>query len=197
VQLLREYHAALAGERRRESGEHAVSRLRYWISPGSDFSGKQDKTSVLALLPAIFDAAAGPTKLTYREITAQDDRVALVADSTMSLKSGGSYDQTYHWLFKFRDDKIVEILEYLDILQVWKTIGTPEQKAMATAVDRSQELTVAARLIAEATTPKTGKLLICCFPSRLPCPLISIRFFGGENAGALTRLSACGAATVL
>jgi len=107
--------------------------LRYWISPGSDFSGNHDKSSVLALLPAIFDAAAGPTKLTYREVTAQDDRVALVADSTMPLKSGGSYDQTYHWLFKFRDDKIVEILEYLDILQVWKTFGTPEQKAMATA----------------------------------------------------------------
>jgi ketosteroid isomerase-like protein len=49
----------------------------------------------------------------------------------MPLKSGGSYDQTYHWLFKFRDDKIVEILEYLDILAVWKAFGTPDQKAIA------------------------------------------------------------------
>jgi ketosteroid isomerase-like protein len=51
----------------------------------------------------------------------------------MPLRSGGSYDQTYHWLFKFRDDKILEILEYIDILAVWKTFGTPEQKAIATA----------------------------------------------------------------
>lgn len=133
VQLLREYHAALQASDGGKMASMLSPDLRYWISPGSDFSGNHDKTSVLALLPAIFDAAAGPTKLTYREITAQDDRVALVADSTMPLKSGGSYDQTYHWLFKFRDDKIVEILEYLDILQVWKTFGTPEQKAMATA----------------------------------------------------------------
>ncbi|MCW2982569.1 MAG: hypothetical protein JWR63_139 [Conexibacter sp.] len=46
-----------------------ASDLRYWLSPGSDFSGDHDKTSLLALLPAIFDAQAGPTKLTYREIT--------------------------------------------------------------------------------------------------------------------------------
>ena len=51
----------------------------------------------------------------------------------MPLKSSGSYDQTYHWLFKFRDDKIVEILEYLDILAVWKAFGTPEQRAIAEA----------------------------------------------------------------
>jgi ketosteroid isomerase-like protein len=84
-------------------------------------------------LPAIFDAQAGPTKLTYREITAEDDRVSVVADGTMPLKSGGSYDQTHHWLFKFRDDKVVEILEYIDILAVWKAFGSPDQKAIAKA----------------------------------------------------------------
>jgi ketosteroid isomerase-like protein len=133
VQLLKEYLDALqAGD-----GEKMASMLhpdlQYWVSPGSAFSGTHDKASLLLLLPPIFDAAAGPTKLTYREITAQDDRVSVVADGTMPLKSGGSYDQTYHWLFKFRDDQIVEILEYLDILEVWKTFGTPEQKAMAIA----------------------------------------------------------------
>jgi ketosteroid isomerase-like protein len=85
----------------------------------------------LGLLPAIFDAQSGPTVLTFRHITAQDDRVSVVADGTMPLKAGGSYDQTYHSLFTFHDDKIVEILEYLDILQVWKAFGTEEQKSLA------------------------------------------------------------------
>jgi ketosteroid isomerase-like protein len=133
VELLKEYHDALQASDGEKMASMLASDLHYWISPGSDFSGDHDKASILALLPAIFDAQAGPTKLTYREITAQDDRVALVADSTMPLKSGGSYDQTYHWLFKFRDDKIVEILEYLDILAVWKAFGTPDQKAIAKA----------------------------------------------------------------
>ena len=137
VQLLREYHGALQASDGEKMASMLSPDLRYWISPGSDFSGTHDKASVLALLPAIFDAAAGPTALTYRDITAQDDRVSVVADGAMPLKSGGSYDQTYHWLFKFRDDMIVEILEYLDILQVWKTFGSPEQKAIAEASTES------------------------------------------------------------
>ena len=138
VQLLKEYHGALQASDGEKMASMLAPDLQYWISPGSDFSGTHDKASVLALLPAIFDAASGPTKLTYRAITAQDDRVSVVADGTMPLKSGGSYDQTYHWLFTFRDDKIVEILEYLDILAVWKTFGTPEQKAMAKAATEGQ-----------------------------------------------------------
>jgi ketosteroid isomerase-like protein len=133
VELLKEYHGALQASDAEKMASMLSPALRYWISPGSDFSGTHDKASILRLLPLIFDAQAGPTKLTYREITAQDDRVSVVADGTMPLKAGGRYDQTYHWLFKFRDDKIVEILEYLDILQVWKTFGTPDQKAIAKA----------------------------------------------------------------
>ena len=133
VRLLKEYLGALQASDGEKMASMLSPDLNYWVSPGSDFSGNHDKASLLALLPAIFDAQAGPTVLTYREITAQDDRVSVVADGTMPLKSGGSYDQTYHWLFKFRDDKILEILEYIDILAVWKTFGTPDQKAIAKA----------------------------------------------------------------
>jgi ketosteroid isomerase-like protein len=133
VELLKEYHGALQASDAEKMASMLSPDLQYWISPGSDFSGMHDKASILKLLPPIFDAQSGPTRLTYRAITAQDDRVSVVADGTMPLKAGGSYDQTYHWLFRFRDDKIVEILEYLDILQVWKTFGTPDQKAIAKA----------------------------------------------------------------
>ena len=131
VQLLKEYHGALQASDAEGMASLLSPDLQYWISPGSDFSGTHDKASILALLPLIFAAQAGPTRLTYRAITAQDDRVSVVADGTMPLKAGGSYDQTYHWLFKFRDDKIVEVLEYVDILAVWKAFGTPDQKAIA------------------------------------------------------------------
>jgi uncharacterized protein len=138
VQLLKEYLGALQASDGEKMASMLSPDLNYWVSPGSDFSGNHDKASLLALLPAIFDAQAGPTVLTYREITAQDDRVSVVADGTMPLKSGGSYDQTYHWLFKFRDDKILEILEYIDILAVWKTFGTPDQKAIAKAATEAK-----------------------------------------------------------
>jgi hypothetical protein len=133
VALLHEYLDALQSSDGTTMARMLHPDLQYWVSPGSAFSGNHDKVSLLALLPAIFDAQAGPSTLSFRYITAQDDRVSVVADSTMPLKSGGSYDQTYHWLFRFRDDKIAEVLEYIDILEVWKTFGTPEQKAMAKA----------------------------------------------------------------
>ena len=133
VALLKEYLGALQASDGDKMASMLHPDLRYWVSPGSAFSGNHDKPSLLALLPAIFDAQSGPTVLTYREVTAQDDRISVVADGTMPLKSGGSYDQTYHWLFKFRDDKVVEILEYIDILEVWKAFGTDEQKAIAKA----------------------------------------------------------------
>jgi ketosteroid isomerase-like protein len=133
VELLKEYLGALQASDGDKMASMLHPDLRYWVSPGSAFSGNHDKPSLLALLPAIFDAQSGPTVLTYREITAQDDRISVVADGTMPLKSGGRYDQTYHWLFKFRDDKVVEILEYIDILEVWKAFGTDEQKAIAKA----------------------------------------------------------------
>ena len=142
VEVLKEYLGALQVSDGEKMASLLAPDLRYWVSPGSDFSGDHDKASLLALLPAIFGVQAGPEKLIYREITAQENRVSVVADGTMPLKSGGNYDQTYHWLFKFRDDKIVEILEYIDILQVWKAFGTPEQKAIAKASTESKSKTV-------------------------------------------------------
>jgi ketosteroid isomerase-like protein len=65
---------------------------------------------------------------------------ALQASDGEKMASMGSYDQTYHWLFTFRDDQIVEILEYIDILAVWKTFGTPEQKAIAKAATEAKSI---------------------------------------------------------
>jgi uncharacterized protein len=133
VQLLKEYLGALQASDGETMASMLAPDLHYWVSPGSAFSGDHDKASLLSLLPAIFDAQDGPSTLTYQYFTAEDDRVSLVADGHMPLKAGGSYDQTYHWLFRFRGDQIVEVLEYVDILAVWKTFGTPEQKAIAEA----------------------------------------------------------------
>jgi uncharacterized protein len=138
VALLKKYLGALQASDGAKMASMLAPDLRYWVSPGSAFSGNHDRASLLALLPAIFGAQAGPTKLTYREITAQDDRVSVVADGTMPLKAGGTYDQTYHWLFKFRDDQITLVLEYVDILAVWRAFGTPEQRAMAKAATEPQ-----------------------------------------------------------
>jgi hypothetical protein len=77
VQLLKEYLGALQASDGKKIASMLAPDLKYWISPGSAFSGTHDKASILALLPTIFDAQAGPSKLIYRDITAQDDRVSI------------------------------------------------------------------------------------------------------------------------
>jgi hypothetical protein len=60
VRLLKEYLGALQASDGEKMASMLAPDLQYWVSPGSDFSGNHDKASLLALLPAIFDAQAGP-----------------------------------------------------------------------------------------------------------------------------------------
>ena len=49
----------------------------------------------------------------------------------MPLKSGGSYDNVYHWLFTFRDGKIVAVKEFCDAVAVSAAFGAPEARKAA------------------------------------------------------------------
>ena len=47
-------------------------------------------------------------------ITAEDNRVALEAESNGVAPSGKIYNNTYHFLFTFRDGKVLNVREYMD-----------------------------------------------------------------------------------
>ena len=56
-------------------------------------------------------------------MTAEDDRVAVLADSEGELVSGAQYDNKYHFLFQLRDGLITHVWEYGDTYQSWKAFG--------------------------------------------------------------------------
>jgi ketosteroid isomerase-like protein len=56
----------------------------------------------------------GPFTLTVKGVTAEGDRVAVEAESLGKLKNGKTYNNTYHFLFLFRDGKIYQAKEYND-----------------------------------------------------------------------------------
>jgi uncharacterized protein len=64
-------------------------------------------------------------------MTAEDDRVAVLADSDGELVSGGQYDNKYHFLFQLRDGLISRVWEYGDTYQSWKAFaqGKEEQNS--------------------------------------------------------------------
>jgi ketosteroid isomerase-like protein len=47
-------------------------------------------------------------------ITAEDDRVAVEAESFATHVSGKPYNNKYHFLMRYRDGKLLEFKEYMD-----------------------------------------------------------------------------------
>ena len=53
-----------------------------------------------------------PIQMEITGITAEGDRVAAEATSFGPMKSGPAYENSYHFLFRVRDGKVFEVLEY-------------------------------------------------------------------------------------
>lgn len=77
------------------------------------YSGEQSRESICAYMatPSIF---VGGVETTFGDITAEDDRVALECSIRGELPDGRVYTNVYHYLFKFRDGKVIRVKEYLD-----------------------------------------------------------------------------------
>jgi len=77
-------------------------------------SGVYSKAQIQAAAGQIF--AAFPTGLRFviRHLTAEEDRVAIEAESFGQHVSGKPYHNYYHFLMFLRDGKIVRFKEYLD-----------------------------------------------------------------------------------
>jgi ketosteroid isomerase-like protein len=57
-------------------------------------------------------------------ITAEGDRVAVEAEAHADLTNGKHYNNTYHFLFQFRDGKICHAKEYNNSAHVAEIFGT-------------------------------------------------------------------------
>ena len=105
---------------------------RWWL-PGhpQEFpaAGWVDKATVerrlagnLKLLPHGLDIIIGA-------MTAEDDRVAVEAESKAQLVNGTLYHNRYHVLFVLRDGRIHAVKEYLDTLHVVNALGSARAAA--------------------------------------------------------------------
>jgi ketosteroid isomerase-like protein len=88
----------------------------YWVSGKPhlfDYAGEQTREQICAYMatPSIF---IGGVATTFGDITAEDDRVAVECTIRGELPDGRVYTNMYHYLFKFRDGKVIRVKEYLD-----------------------------------------------------------------------------------
>jgi len=82
-----------------------------WWVPGTGTMQKQD---FLKLVEGFGNLTKGDCKFVIHGITAEGDRVAVEAESTAKLINGDTYNNTYHFLFQFKNGKIQLAKEYND-----------------------------------------------------------------------------------
>jgi len=98
-----------------------------WWLPGhpEEFpaAGSVDKATVRRRLTANLKLLPHGLEITTGAITAEDDRVAIEAESKATTLQGRLYHNRYHFLFVIRDGKIRLVKEYLDTLHVREVLG--------------------------------------------------------------------------
>jgi ketosteroid isomerase-like protein len=82
-------------------------------------SGRHDALSGLGVWESVTTSVTGSVTFDFGAITAEDDRVAMEAESRGSAGEL-NFNNQYHFLLRFRDGKISQVKEYFDTLHVWE-----------------------------------------------------------------------------
>ena len=77
-------------------------------------SGSMTKTEFIAHMDRFHQSLPNGIRITITGTTAEDDRVAIEANSEALLPNGNTLQQVYHFLFEFEGDGIVAVREYID-----------------------------------------------------------------------------------
>jgi hypothetical protein len=77
-------------------------------------SGARGKAEIAQFAGGVLDAFPDGLAFTIHSMTAEDDRVAVEAESNGTHASGRPYNNHYHFLFRFRDGKVLRLSEYMD-----------------------------------------------------------------------------------
>ncbi len=85
-----------------------------WTSGHTLISGTFPKEHIRASAGRIFEAFPHGIEFMIHAMTAEGERVAVEAESRGVHASGRLYNNLYHFLFRFRDGKLVNLREYMD-----------------------------------------------------------------------------------
>ena len=85
---------------------------------GTLISGIFSREQVAASAGSIFDVFPAGLTFTVLDQVAEGNKVAVEATSNGEHISGQTYSNEYHFLFEFRDGKLLKLKEYMDTEQV-------------------------------------------------------------------------------
>ena len=127
-QIVRDYFAAMS--RGVLPDELFTDDLSVWTTTSGIVSPKPKYEAGLKMLQSLF-----PAGLTYtvNSITAEEDRAAAEVRGQGTLSNGDTYDNSYVFMFRFRDGRIASIAEHFNALIVHEKIVPLVKQAMAQA----------------------------------------------------------------
>ena len=85
-------------------------------------SGTYDKATIREFAGSVLESFPDGLDYTIHNMTAEDDRVAVEATGEGTHVSGKPYTNHYHFLFVWRDEKLVQLKEYMDTELVTEVI---------------------------------------------------------------------------
>ena len=77
-------------------------------------SGRRDRAQIAAFAEGVLEAFPEGLTFTIRQMTAEEDRVAVEAESHGRHASGRIYNNQYHFLFTLRAGEVLSLKEYMD-----------------------------------------------------------------------------------
>ena len=102
----------LASGRTDEAVALLADDLYFWMPARREEIGRAETATRLARVGALMDGAVVPFDVT--DTVAEGDRVTALVEVHAALRDGTAYDQYYHWWFRLRDGRIVQMREYND-----------------------------------------------------------------------------------
>ena len=120
--IVRELMGALGRADKARVLDLYADEFELWTAGTLPFSGVHSRDEAGALMDGILGAFPDGLRFTIRSMTAEEDRVAVEAESEGVHASGRPYHNQYHFLVVIRDGKVHQLKEYLDTVHAQEVL---------------------------------------------------------------------------
>ncbi len=110
--LVETFFAALS------SGNMPDDLLTPDMTAWTTLSGSTDKAGYQGMVKLLGTLCARPLTFSIRSVTAEEDRIAVEADSEGTLINGEEYRNTYVFILRVRDGRIASVAEHFNAIIV-------------------------------------------------------------------------------
>lgn len=188
-QLLREIFVEMAKGNTKPFGESLAADVRWTLTGATDWSKTYDGIEAVRseLITPLFERFADQYTNTATRIIAEDDTVVVEASGKVTTKSGKPYHNSYCFIFRLADGKIIEVTEYCDTELVSTVLDGKTYAVAANAQDSADSILKLYELRRDAQMREARQWYFTNFAPESAMDIIAL-YRGGERASANFRM---------